>query len=369
MTNGFRSSMLISLRMSLRNIAKTFLGIGTGLALGLLVAWFAGESPFHVLKILLTSAFGSSYSFGMTLFYAVPLIFTGIAVAIPYRAGLFNIGAEGQLTIGSICSVLFCVAFPDLGTPWAIPLAAIAAFAGGALWGGLVGWLKARRGSHEVITTIMLNFIGAALASYIALYWIKDPMTQDVESIRIAPQYFLKAWNFLEGAPIGWVVAFAVLACLVLDWVLHFGSFGYSLKAVGSNERASELAGIRKEKIWIQSMALGGGFAGLVGLVTVLGHAHRYKIGLSADFGFMGIAVALVARGRILNVLWSALLFAALQKGAGDLEIETDTLTRDLVYWIQGLIILGVAAESMWDGLFHFIRKVIHQIRRGRATS
>src|SRR5262249_8053510 len=141
-----------------------------GLALGLSVTWFAGENPWHVLRILAHSAFGSSYDLGMTLFYSTPLVFTGLSVAIAFHAGLFNIGAEGQLTLGALAAAACGALWPKLPAPLAPVLAALAALLAGTLWGAIPGWLRARRGSHEVINTIMLNFVAAGLASYVALY-------------------------------------------------------------------------------------------------------------------------------------------------------------------------------------------------------
>src|SRR5262249_46500019 len=153
-----------------------------GLALGLLVTKLAGENPVHVLTVLGKSAFGSRYDVGMTLFYTTPLIFTGLSVAIAFQAGLFNIGAEGQLTLGALAAAWVGIAFPNVPWPLAPIFAGVAAFAGGALWGAIPGWLKAKRGSHEVINTIMLNFIAAGLSSWVTLYLLRNTETQNPET-------------------------------------------------------------------------------------------------------------------------------------------------------------------------------------------
>src|SRR5439155_8911021 len=153
-----------------------------GLCLGLAVTWIAGENPCHVFKILCLGAFGSPYDFGMTLFYATPLVFTGLSVAVAFQAGLFNIGAEGQLTLGALAAAAIGALWPRVPSPLAPILAGFAAILCGTVWGGIPGWLRARRGSHEVINTIMLNFIAAGLASYVALYVLKNPESQNPET-------------------------------------------------------------------------------------------------------------------------------------------------------------------------------------------
>jgi ABC-type uncharacterized transport system permease subunit len=152
---------------------------------------------------------------------------------------------------------------------------------------------------------------------------------------------------------------FLVLLFFVLILWLYLGRsvWGYQLRSTGENELAAETHGISKNRAWISSMFVAGGIAGLVGIVEVLGNSHRFKIGFSADYGFVGIAVALVARGNILGVVPAALLFGILQKGSGSLDLETDKVTRDLSYIIQGLIILGVASDGIWDWLKRFGRK------------
>src|ERR1043166_3515312 len=153
----------------LKRLLQPLLALAVGLMIGLAATWTAGENPMHVLRILVKSAFGSRYDLGMTLFYSTPLIFTGLSVAVAFQAGLFNIGGEGQLTVGALAAATVGAIWPGLPWPWAPILAASAAALAGIAWGGIPGWLRARRGSHEVINTIMLNFVAAGLTSYVAL--------------------------------------------------------------------------------------------------------------------------------------------------------------------------------------------------------
>jgi len=343
-------------RASARSFLRSSLGAVLGLALGLLICEYAGESPWNVLKVLYQSSFGSGYDFGMTLFYTAPLILTGLAVAIPFKAGLFNIGAEGQLTVGALAAAWAGVVGKSIQSPvLAVGLAVVMAFVAGGIWGWIAGFLKAKRGSHEVITTIMLNFIAAGITAYFCLYVIKDPDSAQAATMLLPAAFHLKPFAVFNGAPMGGLIIVLVAVSIALHYWLWNSVWGYELKVVGQNEKAAETYGISKQKVWMTSMFLAGGMAGLVGIVEVLGNSHRFTIGFSADYGFVGIAVALVARGNILGILPAAFLFGILQKGSGSLDLETDKITRDLSYLIQGLIILGVAADGLWDRLF--IRK------------
>jgi ABC-type uncharacterized transport system permease subunit len=334
------------LQTSLKSVAGVILGLG----LGLIVCHFAGESPWKVLKILFQSSFGSGYDFGMTLFYAAPLLMTGLAVSIPIRAGLFNVGGEGQLLMGAMAAAFAGVWGKNIASPaLAMGFATVLAFLGGGIWGAIPGILKAKRGSHEVITTIMMNFIAAGLTSYLTLYVIKDPESSQAETIPLPSVFHLKPFGVFNGAPMGEIIFVLIAIIVIVHYWLWNSVSGYELKAVGENEAAAETYGISKQKSWIFSMFLAGGFAGLVGVIEVLGNAHRFKLGFSADYGFVGIAVALLARGNIIGIIPSALLFGILQKGAASLDLETDKITRDLTYIIQGLIILGVVSEGLFE--------------------
>jgi simple sugar transport system permease protein len=344
-----------SMKQLLKSSFKSIAGVVLGLSLGLMVCYFAGESPIKVLRVLFQSSFGSGYDFGMTLFYTAPLLLTGLAVSIPFRAGLFNIGGEGQLLVGALGAAWAGVLGKDIHSPaLAILFATVLSFLAGGLWGAIPGILKAKRGSHEVITTIMMNFIAAGLTSYFTLYVIKDPDSSQAESIPLPSVFHLKPFTVFNGAPMGELIFVLIAIVFIIHYWLWNSVRGYELKAVGENELAAETYGISKQKSWIFSMFLAGGMAGLVGVVEVLGNAHRFKLGFSADYGFVGIAVALLARGNILGIIPSAFLFGILQKGSGSLDLETEKVTRDLAYIIQGLIILGVAAE----GLFEMKKKV-----------
>lgn len=328
---------------------RPFLAVSLGLAVGMCVVAAMGESPLHVISILIKSAIGSRYDLGMTLFYATPLALTGTAVAVAFRAGLFNIGAEGQLQVGAMAAASVGLLYPSAPWPLAPILATLAAFCGGAAWGAIPGWLKAKRGSHEVINTIMLNFVASGLCSYVTLQLFRNSETQNPETARIGAGYLLHRFAFFGDAPVTVAVALAILVVWGYGLFISRTVAGFELRAQGENPLAARAAGIRSGRTQILAMTLAGGIAGLVGVAEVLGNSGKFKLGFSPDYGFIGIAVALLGRGSPLGVLGAALLFGGLHKGTADLDLETEKVTRDLSLVLQAFIILSVAADAIWE--------------------
>ncbi len=315
------------------------------IVVGFLV-WGMGENPIHVYRVLILSAVGSAHAISYTLFYATPLIFTGLSVAVAFHAGLFNIGAEGQLYVGAFFATLvglFAPSADSTSIPWLLA-AVLAAFTGGALWGFIPGVLRAYRGSHEVIVTIMLNAIAVALLSYFTLYHFRDPASQSIETSKIS--HAAEMWNLSGPANATFFLALGL--AVAMELFLFRTSFGYSLRAVGENESAARCAGISIKGVTVFSMALAGGLAGLVGVNEILGYAHRFRDGFSPGYGFLGIAVALVGRNRPIGIVLAALFFGALQNGSISLDLDTEHLSRDLITVLQGIIILTVASEGMF---------------------
>ena len=327
------------------------LSVFLGVFLGLLVTLIAGENPLDILRILFNSAFGSWEDFGLTLFYTTPLIFTGLSVAFAFQSGLFNIGAEGQLTLGALAAATAGIVFPNVPWPWAPILAIFAAFGAGAFWGAIPGVLRAYRGSHEVITTIMLNFVAAGLSSWVTLYLLKNPETQNPETKAVADQYLFSHFDVFGDAPVSMALVLAVLTAVTVAFFFSKTTLGFELKAVGQNEQAAKFAGVKSTKIFVLSMIIAGGLAGLVGVGEVLGNATRFKVGFSPHYGFIGIAVALLGRAKPIGVIFAALLFGALHKGTADLDFETENVTRDLSLILQALVILSVSADGLWTWL------------------
>lgn len=326
---------------------RALLGLIFGLSVSLILVSFAGESPLHVLEVLAKGTFGTAYDFGLTLFYATSLVFTGLSVCIAFHAGLFNIGAEGQLNIGAFVMAATGILLPNL-PPQLAPFIAISmGITAAAIWGLIPGYLKARRGSHEVIVTMMMNFIAAGIISYLVVEVLQNPNSQNPETAEL-PSSFLFLTDFSK-TPLYPLSFFAIGLTFCTWFFLYRTVWGFELRAVGQNEKAAEIAGISSVKYKIVALTLAGAFAGLVGVNEVLVSAGKFRLGFSADFGFVGIAVALLARNRPVAILLSAFLFAVLQKGASELDMETMRITRDFAKIMQAVIILSVAGFAVFD--------------------
>lgn len=329
---------------------RALLGLLIGMAISLGIAAIAGENPFHVLKIIGLSALGSPEDFALTLFYATSLIFTGLSVAFALKAGLFNIGAEGQLTISAITLAAVAPSLQMLPLPVFLIATGSSALLAGFLWGALPGWIKAYRGGHEVVITMMLNFVAASIANYLVVGPLRDPNTQNPESLPIDEAMLFRAFdplqNIAPGTPLNLSLFIAIGTAVALWVFFRFSRTGFRFRAAGLNETAARLQGIPVRRYKLLALAFAGMLAGGVALNEILGASGKYRLGFSADYGFVGIAVALLARGNPLGVLGSALLFGILQKGAGDLDLETDNITRDFSRVMQAVIILSISVLS-----------------------
>lgn len=333
----------------LSSFSLALAGLAVGLLVGVILAALAGENPVRVLAVIFKSAFGSRYDLGVTLYYTTPLIFTGLSVAMAFHSGLFNIGAEGQLNLAALAVAVVGTILPLPILPAALVSILVAILVGG-FWAWIPGWLKTRRGSHEVINTIMMNFVSAALVSWLVTKFFQNANAQSPETAHVLPGFHWRSWDpvakFFGDAPVSAALPIAVLVAILLWVFLWKTRKGFEIRAVGENEIAAGIAGIDVAKARQWAMALAGALAGMVAIAEILGNAGRFRMGFSPDFGFVGIAVALLARNNPIGILFSAFLFGALHKGAADLDIETEYVTRDLSLVIQALVILFVAIFS-----------------------
>src|SRR5436853_6783152 len=280
----------------LREVLYPLIAVAAAFIIGGLVVLLIGDSPIQTYRLLIGSAFSWPDGIGYTLFNATPLIFTGLAVAVAFRCGLLNIGAEGQLYIAAFATAWIGIKFAGLSAWMLLPMCCVAAVFAGAVWGGIPGLLKARFGSHEVINTIMLNFIAVAFCSYFTQYHYKIPGDAIMETAPISSGASLPTLGrFIPGLParIPLNIAFilALIACVLVYVFLWKTKWGYELRATGANPSAAEYGGISIRKQIILAMAISGGLAGMVGINEVLGYGHRYYDGFSANYGFVGIAV------------------------------------------------------------------------------
>jgi simple sugar transport system permease protein len=358
----------------LRELMFPVIAVLVAFVVGGIIVRLIGDNPFQVYGLLLGSALTWPDGIGYTLFYATPLIFTGLAVTVAFRCGLLNIGAEGQLYAAAFATAWVSIKLGGTvitgfdGRPisyaWAslpavvlVPVAMLTAVLVGAAWGAIPGWLKARFGAHEVITTIMLNFIAVALVSYFTQYFYKAPGDPIMESVPIgAAAHIPRLGDFVPGLPtrlpINVAFLLALLACALVYVFLWRTKWGYEIRATGANPSAAEYGGINVRKQIVLAMAVSGALAGMVGINEVLGYRHRYYDGFSDNYGFTGIAVALLGRNHPVGVVLAALLFGMLQRGGIFVDAFSVHVTKDLVQVLQGVVILFVAAEALFRGPF-----------------
>jgi len=305
---------------------------------------------------LFDGAFGSTYAISETLTAAAPVTLVGLGLALGFRAGLFNIGAEGQLILGGIAAVVVGFSFAGLPAYIHLPLALLAGALVGALWAAIAGWLKAVTGAHEVITTIMLNLIAMRLADYLLRNPpIQKPGRSDAISQSVLPSAELpKLLTWLDPTyrlHLGIILTLVMVA--VVYWLLFRTTTGFEFRASGHNPDAARYAGMRSGLIIVVVMACSGALAGLAGANQVLGVLGRASPGYSGGVGFDGIAVALLGRSHPVGVLFAGLLFGALQAGGRQMQVSAG-VRIDLIAMIQALIIVFVAAPTLVRAIFPF---------------
>jgi general nucleoside transport system permease protein len=325
-----------------------------------LVVVIIGENPFQALGFMLKGALGSLKGWSYIFYYATNFIFTGLAVAVAFHAGLFNIGGDGQAYVAGLGAatpglllggVLAAVLPVGISQPITILVALMGSILVGAFWAFVPGYLQAKRGSHIVITTIMFNFIASSLMVYLINNVYRPVGKMAVESRAIDDAYI---FNFRElgrmiglklpSSPLNPVVLIALLSAFLIWYLLWRTKFGYELRAVGANTDAAIYAGIKPSRIIMIAMAISGGLAGLVAFNEVLGVQHRLLLDFVGGAGFVGIAVALMGRSHPVGIVLAALLFGLLYQGGTELSFAIQTISRDMIIVIQGLVILFMGA-------------------------
>ncbi len=308
-----------------------------------------GESPLSIYGLLFSKALGTGYGLGQTLFKATPLLFAGLSVGLAFRAGLFNVGAESQMYVGGFAAGLVGAYAPLPGVLLGFAAVLSAALAGGA-WGAIPGALKARFGAHEVINTIMLNFIAFALVSWAGrpLFMLATVRTRDVGAGAWLPR-LETVLPWLRGSPANASLLLGLLLALALGALLFRTRLGFEWRALGLNAPAAEYAGVSIGKAQVGAMALSGALAGLGGVNFVLGYKHYFELGFTGGAGFLGIAVALLGRSHPLGVLVAALFFGALSYGG---LVINQRVPRELVEVLQALVILfAIGAQAVFERL------------------
>ncbi len=335
-----------------------------------LVVLIVGENPWEALKILVYGAVNAQYGFPYTLYYATNFIFAGLAVAVAFHGGLFNIGGEGQAYFAGLAVAIVCVQLDFLPAPLLALISIGAAIIGGALWAIIPGVLQAYRGSHLVVTTIMFNFIAYSVVNWALRVYFVDPTKGVMESRPWNPEAVLpKAHTVLlewfgvklPFSLLNSALIVALLCAVGLWWLLWRTRLGYAIRAIGENPRAADYAGIPRARIIVTTVCISGALAGLMAFNEVYGAQGRLVLGFTGGFGFIGIAVALMGRNHPFGVVLAALVFGGLYQGATDLQLDIPSLNRDLILVIQGLVIFFTAATDRLlrdplERLYHRIR-------------
>jgi len=343
-------------RVVLASLAVPVLAVATALLVGAVVMLLAGRDPLLAYLALWEGALGSPRALGETLIWATPFLFTGLGVALAFRAGLFNVGAEGQLAVGATLAAWLGYALPALAggaIPALVhlPLVLLGGALGGAVWGAIPGWLKARTGAHEVINTIMLNYVALLGVGYLLNGPLRDPSPLNV--IARTPEIALGARLPRLDADLrlhaGVLLALAAVA--VVWWLLARTTLGFEIRAVGANPDAARYAGMSVGRTFVVAMGLSGLLAGLAGAVDVVGLHYRHELGFSVGYGFDAITVALLGRAHPLGVVPAALLLGALRNGAARMQFLAG-VPPDLVTVLEGLILLFVSADVLVRRLY-----------------
>ncbi|MCZ2128025.1 MAG: ABC transporter permease [Anaerolineales bacterium] len=355
-----------------RAISVPVLAVVTGLIVGAIVILVSGENPISAYGALFTGSFGSPaayvegfsiwFSSGQTgalvrafypltesLVIATPYIFAGLAVAVGFRCGLFNIGAEGQFFIGALCSAFVGYSLRGLPMIVHLPLAILAGALGGALWGAIPGYLKAKFGAHEVVNTIMMNWIAFRLSDWLLKGPMKAsgfrPVTPNIAASAELPRFFPDPIRFNLG------FFLALLAAYLLYWFLFKTTLGFEIRSVGANPDAAKYAGMNIIRNFVLVMVISGALAGLAGAAQVLGVDHWVGQGFSAGYGFDAIALALLGHSHPAGVVLAALLFGFLRGGATNMQ-SIARIPIDIISIIQGMVIIFIAAPAIIRGLY-----------------
>lgn len=313
------------------------------------VVALVGQDPAEVLSVLVNGAFGSQRGISYTLYYATTFIFTGLAVAVAFHGGLFNIGGEGQAVLGGLGTGLVALWLSNSLPAWAmLPLMLVSGALFGAAWAAVPAYLQAYRGSHVVITTIMFNFIASSLLVYLLVNVLRPAGSMAVETAAFAAsaklpsmQDALAAFGIeWDASPLNTSLILALLASLAVYLFLWHTRAGYRLRAVGSSQSAAEYAGINVRHQIVIAMAISGALAGMVGMNEIAGVNGKLLLEFVSGAGFTGIAVALMGRNHPVGIIFASVLFGALFQGGAEVAFEVPGFSREMVVMLQGFIVL-----------------------------
>lgn len=310
------------------------------------------ENPLDVYKVVFQESLGTKTGWGEVLFRATPLIFTGLAVAFAFQCGLFNIGGEGQMVMGGFATAWIGFTFTGLPGFLLIPLCIVAGAAVGAIWGGIPGYLKAKLGVHEVVNTIMMNWIAVALIQYLTMRYKEPndmiPQTAEIaDAAKLSRLYKYFGALFPRHVHLNTSIFVALIAVVILAYLLTRTKIGYEIRAVGFNPAAAECAGISVAQNTILAMAISGAVAGLVGVNQVMGEKYRFLYELFDGKGFDGIGVALIGKNNPYGVVLGAILFGVLEFGGFSASVQSGgRVPREIILILKAIILIFVVISG-----------------------
>jgi simple sugar transport system permease protein len=340
-------------RLVVLQFAAPVLAIAFGMLISSIIILAIGRNPLEVFGIMVRFSLGRTDSLFSILFKSTPLIFAGLAVAMSFRVNLFNIGVEGQYYIGAFCAAFVGFSLRGLPAIVHLPLALLAAMAGGMLWALLPIALKIRRGAHEVITTIMMNYIASALILYLIADVFRDPAQAGTPRVRtpdvalaarvpsLGPFFGNFGFTGSDVQKLNTLLLIGLILCIILAYVLGRTRFGYEVRAVAANPAAAEAAGISNRRVEFGMFMLSAAIAGLIGLNDILGFFGYLDIDFPKGLGFLGISVALLAKNNPLGVILAALLFGFLDRGAQGVQFFA-RVPKETIVIMQAIIILAI---------------------------
>lgn len=359
MQKSDEQGFLKTLQHWLEPLLVPLLAILTAVILGGIIVKVVNGDPIAAYRGLIQGAFGSPRALSETAVWATPYIFAGLAVAFAFRGGLFNIGAEGQIALGAVFAALIGYALPgwlhtSIPAYIHIPLAVGMGMLAGAIWAAIPGALKAYTGGHEVINTIMMNYIALNLTSFLLNGPMRDPDPLDLSARtpEIAPSARIPPLFNIPGMRVHWGFILALVVAVIIWWVLWKTTLGFEIRTVGANPDAAKYAGINVKRTIIVTMAISGALAGLAGAIEVTALNYRHELGFSTGYGFDAIAIALLGKTNPYGVILAAILFGAMRNGATRMQFLTQIPT-DIISVIQALILLFVAADAIIRFIYH----------------
>lgn len=331
--------------------------------IGFIIILLVSDQPLQAMKSLLVDPISNAFNFGTVLNKATPLIFTGLALSVVFRAGVFSMGAEGQLYVGAFFGAWVATFIPGLPAAIHIPLILIFAMLGGALYGAIPGLLKAYYNANEIVSTLMLNFVATLSVSYLLNNVFKDPASGGYARMPYI-QPSAKLGKFIEALPTHSGIFIAIAAAVIIYLFLYKTKGGYELRLVGENPLFAEYGGINTKKVIVLSVMISGALAGIGGVVEVIGLHGALKDQFSVGLGFDGIIIALLARNHPIGVIAAAFFYAYLQVGAQTMQMNSD-VSRELAVIIQVLLVLLVSAQA----IFAYLKQRVHRRKRGEANA